>query len=303
MDLKQIEFGNEVYWDPRSHNDVHAYIEYCKPLAKAIRDYDPEIVIGACFGPFDRRGKYESNWNAILAKEDFYDVVIHHEYYGGQGIAVDAGTDAALREVVYPDGFIAHLVAKSREYDSPDKPIWITEWNMGTKGLDRWRGTGAQLLFLGAIMQELIRESDVVSIASYHQIYRSNFGTMEFNRDTGEMEFFPPYYFMKLFGGFWSGAKTVAVHDEMNAAESDQVLSVVRKGGSIEAFVVNRSDERTTIRFAQLTDRPGTLHLIECESPERKFTPNEDLLTEHHVLNAGNVRLPPFSIARLVVPN
>ncbi|CAA6689444.1 MULTISPECIES: hypothetical protein [unclassified Lentimonas] len=304
-ELKHIELGTEVYWDPRSHNDVEAYINYCKPLAAAIRAYDPTIQLGANFGPFNKPGKYETKWNKALAKEDFYDAIVHHDYYGGQGIAVDAGIDKKLDEVLYPDGFMTHLVELSHKHDRDDMPLWITEWNMGTKGLATWKGTGAQLLFIAAVMHENICISDDAPIITYHQIYQELFGTFEYNKESGEINYFATYYLLKLFGNFWADAETVAIPNEAAQVGAPQLVSIVRKADSHEAFIVNRDAKEATIKLEQLAGKRGTIELITLteEQLTGQMPRNTELAEELSIYDVGTLVIPAYTVARVIIPN
>ena len=91
LKIKAIEMGNEPYWDPRSLMNVWRYSEFCRPLAAAIRKHRPDVKIGACFGPVREDQSYAEKWNAPLAKQNWYDAVVYHEYYGGQGFALEEG--------------------------------------------------------------------------------------------------------------------------------------------------------------------------------------------------------------------
>ena len=47
LKVRHIEMANEPYWDQRTANNVRAYIEYCRPLALALKKHDPALRIGA----------------------------------------------------------------------------------------------------------------------------------------------------------------------------------------------------------------------------------------------------------------
>lgn len=299
LPLKYLELGNEPFWDPRSHNDVTAYIKFSKPIALALRERFPDLMIGACFGPFNRRGKYETRWNNTLAKEDFYDAIIHHEYFGGQGIAVDEGSDAALNELLFPDGFISHIVEESRDHDRKDMPIWITEWNVGLKGLKQWKNSGAEIMFLGAVFHELMENSKDVTIASFHQIYQGNFGTFEFNKETGQVDYMPCYQFFELLGDLWEGAKGMHVVD---AGKEAPVLSVaIEKDDAVEWMVVNRASDSHKIENWNLP-KGAKLYSIHCEDLVEKLPFNKDLIVESTAPGDVAPTIAPYSVNRIVIP-
>lgn len=71
LEVKVIELGNEPYWDPRSLMNVWKYMEFCRPLAEAIRKHRPDIQIGACFEPVRKSDtSYAEKWNVPLAKQN-----------------------------------------------------------------------------------------------------------------------------------------------------------------------------------------------------------------------------------------
>ncbi len=206
--LHAIELANEPYWDPRSFNNVWKYIEVARPVAQAIRRAEPEIQIGACFGPLGKKFGYESKWNQVLAKQKWYDAVVYHEYFGGQGIAVEKGEKLPVEQLVNPSEFIstpAEYFAKLL----PGNPVWMTEWNIGREGLNEWKNTGAELQFLASTYCDLVEHRDVFQLACLHQIYEQGFGTFHWNPNKKEIVKLPSYQLHLLLAKATDGATHV----------------------------------------------------------------------------------------------
>jgi hypothetical protein len=164
LQLRAIKLGNEPYWDGRSFNKVQPYIDDCKRLAEAIRQHHPEIKIGACFGPLEKGFSHETQWNEVLAKEPWFDAIVHHDYYGGQRFALEEGQSLPVEALLRPEAFIEMPVDYYAKF-LPGMPIWLTEWNIGNEGLKQWKNTGAKLHFLAAMMTCLITHRDSVEWA------------------------------------------------------------------------------------------------------------------------------------------
>ena len=167
--VRKIEMGNEAYWDGRSLMNADQYIEFCRPLAQAIRAHRPDIQIGACFGPVDR-GNYRENWNSKIAAEDWFDAIVYHEYYGGQGFTLEKGDALSADMLLHPERLFDEP-AKVFSGMLPDVPIWFTEWNIGNEALKQWKNTGAELLFIAAATNTLLRHHNTIPVSCFHQIH------------------------------------------------------------------------------------------------------------------------------------
>ncbi len=298
IDLKVrfIELANEPYWDPRSHNDVEAYMNFCRPLVAAIREKNPDIKIGACFGPVDKPGNYEEIWNAPLAKEDWYDAVVYHEYYGGQGFAMEAGTSMPVEAMLHPDAFVAEVV-EAMEEAKPGLPIWFTEWNIGSQGLKEWKNTGAELLFIAAATQQIFVHNDVFEWSCFHQLWSKGFGLMDWNKDTAALDTTASYQLFELMGATLDGAEKL-IPSTIGDSKGALALTVTGSNGP-QLLVINRSAEPLTLT---LPDNPAfsqaTAATIQCGPPLEKLPINTDLIVEAPVSGA-NVELPPYSVSRI----
>ncbi len=296
LDLRYLELGNEPYWDPRSHNDVEAYIEYCRPLVAAIRAKKPDVKIGACFGPVNKPGQYEEKWNAPLAAEDWYDAIVYHEYYGGQGFALEAGVSTPIESMLHPDGFVAE-VARAMETARPGLPVWFTEWNIGSKGIKEWKNSGAELLFIAAATQQLFVRSDLFEWGCFHQLYQSTFGTLEWNPKTSHLDTMASYQVFRLLGDAFAGATELI---PTTVGDSNDALALAVSGtNGYQLLVINRGAKDLSLTLPD-NFNPGSLKIatIDCGPPMEKLPINTDLIAESRA--AGSiVTLPAYSISRI----
>lgn len=132
LKLDAIELANEPYWDPRSVNDVQSYLRYSKPLAEALRKRSG-VKVGACFAPLLHEPfSYIEKWNAVLAHETWYDAIVFHDYYTGQGFTAKPGAVMSAEAAIHPDKFFDDSIEALKK-QMPGKPIWFTEWNLDQK--------------------------------------------------------------------------------------------------------------------------------------------------------------------------
>ncbi|GAB6164714.1 hypothetical protein JCM19992_07140 [Thermostilla marina] len=238
--VRRIEMGNEPYWDPRSLINVWQYLQACRPLAKALKAHDPAIEIGACFGPVhSETTDYRAKWNAVLAKETWFDAIVYHEYFGGQGIALEAGTSLPATALLHPEAMFDDAVA---EFASllPHRPIWFTEWNLGQTALRRYKNTGAELLFLGSAFCRLFDHRDRITAACFHQIWGAPFGTVSYDKESGTVRRAASWDFFRLLGA------TIGDADRFVPVEfSSTALCgfAVRADEALRLFVVHRGGE------------------------------------------------------------
>ncbi|RMF89445.1 MAG: hypothetical protein D6741_17945, partial [Planctomycetota bacterium] len=200
LPVHRIEMGNEPYWDPRSLINVWKYIQACRPIAEALKAHDPEIKIGACFGPIhSETTDYRAKWNAVLAKEGWFDAIVYHEYYGGQGIALEEGTTLPATALLHPEAIFDDAVA---EFDAllPNRPIWFTEWNLGQEALKQYKNTGAELLFLGTAFCRLFEHRDRIEVACFHQIWGAPFGAVTYDQESRSVRRAASWDFFRLLG-------------------------------------------------------------------------------------------------------
>ena len=67
----------------------------------------------------------------------------------------------------------------------PDKPIWFTEWNVGTEGLAQWKNRGAELQFIAAMFCGLVEQRAAIEIACFHAVYDARFGAFYLDEKSG----------------------------------------------------------------------------------------------------------------------
>lgn len=296
LEVKAVEFGNEPYWDPRSLMNVWQYIEYCRPLAEAIRKHRPEVKIGACFGPLREGSNYAEKWNAPLAQQKWYDAIIYHEYYGGQGIAMEEGSSLSLEALLHPEAFIDEPI-EYFETLRPDLPIWFTEWNVGAKGLEQWKNTGAELLFLGASTMRILDHRDQFDWSCFHQIYEEKFGTFYHDREKG-IQTLPSYEFFRLFGSLWQGADSF---HSIATSPGASVRAIATSGDDgFRILLLNRSDLESTVRLPE--ESSGHSAIAITTDPTQKL-PISESITAERKLEGTELSLPAYSVTLVAPPS
>ena len=288
--VRAIELGNEPYWDKRSLADVKAYIGFCRPLAAALKKARPEVRLGACFAPIHNPANYRENWNAVLAREDWFDAIVYHEYYGGQGFQLEQGAELPADAMLRPEEMVREF---TREFAGlmPGKPIWFTEWNVGGEGLKQWKNTGAEWLFIAATYVELIASRKQIEWACFHQIFEASFGTFFHDAKTGRIQTNASYELFRLLGGaFADGGKLRPL------TFTDEALRGFATGrdGDWRLFVLNRSAAERTISLPPEVGERRFRHLLAARPEER--LPLSTPLVKSTPLAGRVCQLPPYSI-------
>ncbi|MEM7697542.1 MAG: hypothetical protein AAF236_03960 [Verrucomicrobiota bacterium] len=294
LPLRAIELGNETYWDPRSLMNVWRYIEIARPLANAIRRHDPTIQIGACFGPARADSPFPEKWNAPLAKQQWFDAAIYHEYYGGQGFALEAGAELPLAAVPYPEAYIDegfdHLAAIL-----PDTPIWFTEWNIGAEGLNQWKNTGAELLFITAAITRILDHRERVEWSCFHQLFEKKFGTAYFDKEQG-LRTLPSYQLFRLISQVWSGAdKFIEIP---TPADSDCRGFATRGPDGDRLLIFNRSSQPVELALPETLD--GHQMFAIDASPEIDLAGSPSFARQPSAVPAGTMTLRAHTIIALL---
>ncbi len=267
LNVTFVEMANEPYWDGRSMADVKSYIQASRPLAEVLKKHRPNVRIGACFAPFDNSANYEVIWNAPLAKENWFDAVVFHEYYGGQGFALEKGQQVSAEALQHPEAMIDEPVEKLRKL-MPDKPIWFTEWNIGMEGLNQWKNTGAELQYVAAMFASLIDHRDAIELACFHAFYDSRFGAFYINDKTGQVETNASYELLRMVGTAFSGANEL----RPITFSGDELRGfATQRSDDIRLFVLNRGKEASTVRLPESLTGEIVRLTIDCTSA-RKLT-------------------------------
>lgn len=292
LDLRAIEMANEPYWDPRSLNDVGRYIALCKPLAAAVHRAKPGLKVGACFGPLQKTGyNYRRDWNAVLAGEKWFDAIVFHDYYGGQGIALEKGQRLPADVLLRPEAFLDEPVAELAK-QVPGKPIWFTEWNLGSEALKQWKDTGAELLFLGATCVGLVKHRGTIERAMFHQIFEKGFGTCYFDAASRKVETCASYEFFRLLGTTFAGAdrlRPIAFPDET-------LLGFATEGpDGVRLFLVNRGPESCAVTLPPEFKAPLLRLTISCPLEEKLM--GGRARPEALAIAGPSVPVPPYSIS------
>ena len=298
LNVRRVEFGNEPYWDGRSFNDVARYSAACRPLAAALHAARPAVKIGACFGPHGEGYDYQANWNMPLGKEAWYDAAVFHDYYGGQGFALEAGEKLPAAALLRPAALVDDAVA-TLDAAASGKLVWFTEWNLGSEGVEQWKNTGAELLFLAGVFDRLVARRDRIELACFHNLYEANFGTFYLDEATGEVRRNASWEFFRLLGMAFADA--TELRPVTAAAEGDDLYGfAAANGGDVRLLLVNRGDaDRTVALPADL--HAGTERLtIRCD-PQAKL-PTSTPLAERSAVPFGEALLPAYSITLFAAP-
>ena len=298
LDVRRVEFGNEPYWDGRSLNDVWTYIEKCRPLAAALRADRPDVEIGACFGPLGEGYDYQTFWNVPLGKERWYDAAVWHEYYGGQGITLEAGSELPAAALLRPAALVDRAVA-ALDAAAPGRPVWFTEWNLGSEGVAQWKNRGAELLFLAGAFDRLLARRDRIELACFHSLYDANFGTFVLDERTGEIRRNASWEFFRLLGTAFADAeefRPVTV-----AASGDDLYGfAAATGGDVRLLLVNRGPAD---RFVALpAGLPANAERLTIRCPPEADLPTSTPLAERSAVDGGSAALPGYSITLFAAP-
>ena len=297
LSVTRVEFGNEPYWDGRSLMNVWDYLKVCRPVAAAVKRARPGVKIGACFGPTGE--PYRDGWNATLGEEDWFDAAVFHDYYGGQGFALEPGDALPAEAMLRPEALVDDAVA-ALDVAAPGKPIWLTEWNVGSDGLERWKNTGAELLFLAATFARLIDRRDRIPLACFHNIYEQRFGTFWLDEESGAVRTNASWELFRLLGVAFADATELRPMSLGGETDADLVGFAAAAGGDVRLFLVNRgSDAQPVTLPTQSPDAVGRLTIV-CP-PETRLATDAPLATRSAV-TCGTTTLPAYSISVIAAP-
>ena len=298
LTVRRVEFGNEPYWDGRSLNDVARYSAACRPLAAALRANRPGVRLGACFGPLSEGFDYQTNWNVPLGKETWYDAAVFHDYYGGQGFALEVGAKLPAAALLRPGALVDRAVA-ALDAAAPGKPVWFTEWNLGSEGVGQWKNTGAELLFLAGVFDRLVARRDRLELACFHNIYESNFGTFFLDQETGEARTNASWEFFRLLGTAFADAtelRPVAV-----AADGDEVYGFAAAAGDdLRLLLVNRGGADRAVTLPP--ELPATAERLTIRCAPDATLPLSTPLAERSAVDGKGTVLPAYSITLFAAP-
>ncbi len=269
LQVSAVEMANEPYWDGRSLADVRGYIAASRPIAEALRKHRPDVKIGACFAPFGNPANYEDIWNAPLSNEKWFDAIVFHEYYGGQGFALEAGKKVSVAAMLHPEAMIEEPVAKLGKL-MPGKPIWFTEWNVGVEGLDQWKNTGAELQFIAATFASLVEHRDAIEIATFHAFYDSRFGAFYIDDETNQLETNASYELFRLLGIAFADADTLR---RVTLTSDDLRGFATGHGDELCLFMLNRGDTNSDLTLSESFRGELRQTTLDC-TPDRKLSPS-----------------------------
>jgi|TARA_B110000211_G_scaffold7716_1_gene8380 hypothetical protein len=188
IEVLGVELGSELSNRAYKKNikSVYDYIQLAKKCSENIKSSFPDMKVAVVSAPLkERMPNRLKNWNSILAKENFYDAIVHHSYHTIVDGEADAGVMISEKAIiqskkgqfnVYKNRILIELksgfVSRMLEYNSifNNKEIWITEWN-----LQMTKTTGntmLQSLFVSHYLLEILCNPALqnIEIATYHNL-------------------------------------------------------------------------------------------------------------------------------------
>ncbi len=234
LEVVGVELGNELYFRAyRKHiPDVHDYIKRCKAFSEEIKKFWPELPLAAVAGNViewrNPEGTPNNNfiqWNTELAKQDFYDAIVAHIYFGKEGgenqcTKLDKNDIPKIyncyKNLLSPIKY-RQLYKKMDLYQGffgEDVKIWFTEWNVGkpqkhiTNSILHGQFISEVLLsmielnitnnnaFEFSLLHNYISQGPVMGV-----IYKNRKKMFNFN-DNEEITASTPYYAMRFIGKF-----------------------------------------------------------------------------------------------------
>ena len=192
--------------------------------------------------------------------------------------------------MLHPEAFIDEPVDYFSEL-LPGKPIWFTEWNIGAKGLDRWKNTGAELLFIAAAVTRILDHHEAFDWSCFHQIYEGKFGTFAYDEAKG-IQTFPSYELFRMIGAACSGASSFRSLD-LNEVDNLRGFLTESESGR-RLFLLNRGslEQRVAIPEGMTGNVAGLTIATEPESS----LPVSSAIARRLNVAEGSVILPPYSI-------
>ena len=178
------EISNRAY--KKNINSAYDYIQLANQCSENIKSSFPNMKVAVVSAPLkEKMPNRLKNWNSILAKEDFYDAIVHHSYHTVIEGEADAGVMVSEQEItqskkeqfnLYKDRILLELqsgfFSRIKEYNSiyNNKEIWITEWN-----LQMTKTTGNTMLqsfFVSHYLLEILSNPELqnIKIATYHNL-------------------------------------------------------------------------------------------------------------------------------------
>ena len=188
IEVLGVELGSEISNRAYKKNikSVYDYIKLAKKCSQNIKSSFPNMKVAVVSAPLkEKMPNRLKNWNSILAKEDFYDAIIHHSYHTVIDGEANAGVMVSEKAInqskkdqfnSYKDRILLELktgfISRIKEYNSifSNKEIWITEWN-----LQMTKTTGNTMLqsfFVSHYLLEILSNPKLqnIKIATYHNL-------------------------------------------------------------------------------------------------------------------------------------
>ena len=103
IEVLGVELGSELSNRAYKKNikSVYNYIQLAKKYSENIKSSFPDMKVAVVSAPLkERMPNRLKNWNSILAKENFYDAIVHHSYHTVVDGEADAGVMISENEII-----------------------------------------------------------------------------------------------------------------------------------------------------------------------------------------------------------
>jgi hypothetical protein len=310
-----VELGNEYYL--KTYSDkfprVQDYIKAVKPIALKLKKRYPEIPLAVVAAPNDemksmntKRAEETAAWNLTLAKEDFYDGYVVHNY------ARSKNCDQMAMLPQRADCYITHnlelvqstLPSGIEAYDeifSPRK-MWLTEWNVK----EVFEGLGNTMLqaFYMAEHLMMLTDQDKVHLATYHNLLASG-GGFNIIATNGKGDFYgnAAYHSAKLLNPLFNGDVS---HLALNTIQKgdNRLLTTKAFQSSSERFlvVINQSpvQEIISLKEDKIENLKAEMSGFSAESPLYDY--GQINVFNGSCSDLSHIVIPAFSINLIRLP-
>lgn len=201
LKIRYCELGNEVYTKEQKSPETETpegYISVTKAFARALKEWDPGLRISVNTA---RRAK---RWTSHLAKENYFDAIVYHSYPGSYD-------DPIRRDIIINYFSVERLIREmvtDFQRDFPNRPVWMTEWNISNKLQKSGYGhTALHALCNTTWWLEFLNHPDTLQLAAYHVLAGAGFGPLELDTEQGMI--YPEFSAWQLIGKIQSQCDNV----------------------------------------------------------------------------------------------
>lgn len=257
--VEHIELGNEYFFKAYQQEfpSVREYITKAKEVSLLCKTIFPEVLIGVPIADqqtidFQSVSPHMSRlqtWNALLAKESFYDAVIVHNYSKAKACSGEANPENMRcvfkenEEHIFSD-FPASMTYYEKEFSS--KKIWITEWNT-SRPFEITGNTFAQAIYYIEYLIEITKYKQI-TLATYHNFLSGGNGynliKEDKNGNSHNVTYQAAEWLSPLFDGTYRRFEKVE-HPYGNS--SDIYIQGFQNSTETLMLIIEKSDQERTI--------------------------------------------------------